>query len=156
MLTGDTIETAHAIASHVGIDNVRGNCLPEDKLAVVQSYANQGKPILMIGDGINDSPSLAAATLGVSMGDATDVSLETADIIMMNNNLENIPYLFRLARKMKLITLQNIAFSMTVIGILLTTNLFGFIELRSGVISHEVSTILVVLNSLRLLKIKKS
>jgi Cd2+/Zn2+-exporting ATPase len=156
MLTGDTIETAHAIASHVGIDNVRGNCLPEDKLAVIQSYANQGKPILMIGDGINDSPSLAAATLGVSMGDATDVSLETADIIMMNNNLENIPYLFRLARKMKLITLQNIAFSMTVIGILLTTNLFGFIELRSGVISHEVSTILVVLNSLRLLKIKKS
>jgi Cd2+/Zn2+-exporting ATPase len=154
MLTGDTLETAQAIASRVGIDDVQGNCFPEDKLAVIQSYANQGKPILMIGDGINDSPSLAAATLGVSMGDATDVSLETADIIMMNNNLENIPYLILLARRMKSITLQNIGFSLTVIAVLLTSNLFGLIELRSGVISHEVSTILVVLNSLRLLKIK--
>jgi Cd2+/Zn2+-exporting ATPase len=155
MLTGDTLETARAIAGHVGIDNVQGNCFPEDKLAVIQSYANQGKPILMIGDGINDSPSLAAATLGVSMGDATDVSLETADIIMMNNNLENIPYLIKLAKRMKSITVQNIGFSLTVIAILLTSNLFGLIELRSGVISHEISTILVVLNSLRLLKIKK-
>ena len=155
MLTGDTLETARAIAGHVGIDNVQGNCFPEDKLAVIQSYANQGKPILMIGDGINDSPSLAAATLGVSMGDATDVSLETADIIMMNNNLQNIPYLIKLAKRMKSITVQNIGFSLTVIAILLTSNLFGLIELRSGVISHEVSTILVVLNSLRLLKIQK-
>jgi Zn2+/Cd2+-exporting ATPase len=154
MLTGDSNETAAAIAHSVGISNFQGNCLPEDKLSIIQQHQANGVPVLMVGDGINDSPSLAAASLGVSMGDGTDVSLETADIIVMNNNLAHVPYLIRLSRKMKTITMQNIVFSLSVIAVLLFSNLFGLIQLRSGVISHEVSTILVVLNSLRLLKIR--
>lgn len=151
MLTGDKEETAKAIALKMNIAKVHANCLPEDKVKVVSDYISQQKQVLMIGDGINDAPSLATASIGVSMGDGTDVSLETADIIMMNNNLGNIPYLVKLSKRTQIIITQNVVFSISVIALLLLSNIFGLIILRIGVLGHELSTILVILNSLRLL-----
>jgi Cd2+/Zn2+-exporting ATPase len=154
MITGDKEETARAIALQMQIPTVHANCLPEEKVKVIENYRQQGKHVLMIGDGINDAPSLATASIGVSMGDGTDVSLETADIVMMNNNLANIPYLLNLSKQSQIIILQNVIFSITVIFILLLSNIAGLIVLRFGVLGHELSTILVILNSLRLLRIK--
>lgn len=154
MLTGDNQATAQLVASEVGIDKFYSDCMPEDKVKVIQDYRKEGRQVLMIGDGINDAPSLVSANIGVSMGDGTDVSLETADIVMMNNDLRNIPYLMKITKKMNTIVLQNVVFSISVITLLLVTNLFGLVDLTYGVFGHEVSTILVILNSLRLLKSK--
>lgn len=154
MLTGDNQATAQLVASEVGIDKFYSECMPEDKVKVIQDYRQEGRQVLMIGDGINDAPSLVSANIGVSMGDGTDVSLETADIVMMNNDLRNIPYLMKITKKMNKIVLQNVVFSIAVITLLLVTNLFGLVDLTYGVFGHEVSTILVILNSLRLLKSK--
>ena len=154
MITGDKEETARAIALQMQIPTVHANCLPEEKVDVIEKYRKQGKHVLMIGDGINDAPSLATASIGVSMGDGTDVSLETADIVMMNNNLANIPYLLMLSKRTQVIILENVIFSISVILLLLLSNIAGLIVLRLGVLGHELSTILVILNSLRLLRIK--
>jgi Cd2+/Zn2+-exporting ATPase len=154
MLTGDNHATAKLIASEVGIDKFYSECMPQDKVNVIQEYRSKGHKVLMIGDGINDAPSLVSANIGVSMGDGTDVSLETADIVMMNNDLRNIPYLMKITKRMNFIVLQNVVFSILVITLLLITNLFGLVDLTYGVFGHEVSTILVILNSLRLLKSK--
>jgi Cd2+/Zn2+-exporting ATPase len=151
MLTGDKEETAKAIALKMNIAKVHANCLPEDKVKIVSEYKAAHKQVLMIGDGINDAPSLATASIGVSMGDGTDVSLETADIIMMNNNLRHIPYLVKLSKRTQMIITQNVVFSISVIALLLLSNIAGLIILRLGVLGHELSTILVILNSLRLL-----
>ena len=151
MLTGDNAFTAKKIAQSVGIDTYFSECLPDDKVKHIQSFKEKGHRVLMVGDGINDAPSLVTADLGVAMGDGTDVSLETADVVMMNNNLANIPYLMRISRRMKTIILQNVVFSISVIAMLLIANLFGFVLLTFGVLGHELSTILVILNSLRLL-----
>ena len=153
MITGDKEETARAIAIQMQIPTVHANCLPEEKVEVIENYRKKGKHVLMIGDGINDAPSLAKASIGVSMGDGTDVSLETADIVMMNNNLANIPYLLKLSKRAQVIILQNMIFSISVIVLLLLSNIAGLIILRFGVLGHELSTILVILNSLRLLRI---
>jgi Zn2+/Cd2+-exporting ATPase len=153
MLTGDHKDTAHNIAHTVGIKRYVANCFPKDKLDIIKT--NQAsKKILMVGDGINDAPALMQADLGIAMGTGTDISLESADIIIMNDNLGSIPYMIRLSKKMKAIINQNIIFSISVIIILLISNIFGLILLPYGVIGHEGSTILVILNSLRLLKFK--
>jgi len=154
MLTGDQSETAHNIANTVGIKRYVANCFPKDKLDIIKQ--NQpSKRVLMVGDGLNDAPALTQANLGIAMGTGTDVSLETADMIIMNDDLSSIPFLFKLSKKMNVITMQNIAFALSVIVLLLFTNVFFDLALPLGVIGHEGSTILVILNSLRLLKQKK-
>lgn len=151
LLTGDHEDTARAIAQEAGIETYLANCLPEDKAAYVKKLQKDLGKVLMIGDGINDAPALATADIGVAMGAGTDVSLETADIVFMNNNIENLPKIINLSRRMRRITIQNVIFSTSVIALLMVTNLFGKIELPLGVVAHEGSTILVILNSLRLL-----
>ncbi len=153
MLTGDQKETAHNIAHTVGIKRYVANCFPKDKLEIIKTN-QQTRKILMVGDGLNDAPALIQADLGIAMGTGTDVSLESADIIIMNDNLASIPYMIRLSKKMKTIMNQNIIFAISVIIILLISNVFGLILLPYGVIGHEGSTILVILNSLRLLRFK--
>jgi len=154
MLTGDQRETAHNIANTVGIKRYIANCFPKDKLDIIKQNQHN-KKVLMVGDGLNDAPALTQANLGIAMGTGTDVSLETADMIIMNDDLSSLPYLFKLAKKMHVITTQNIIFALSVIITLLISNVFLDLALPLGVIGHEGSTILVILNSLRLLKQKK-
>ncbi|HBD74164.1 MAG TPA: cadmium-translocating P-type ATPase [Acholeplasmataceae bacterium] len=154
MLTGDQRETAHNIANTVGIKRYIANCFPKDKLEIIKQNQHN-KKVLMVGDGLNDAPALTQANLGVAMGTGTDVSLETADMIIMNDDLSSLPYLFKLAKKMHVITTQNIIFALSIIITLLISNVFLDLALPLGVIGHEGSTILVILNSLRLLKQKK-
>ena len=152
MLTGDQEHTALAIAKQVGVKQVESECLPTCKSDFVQEIKTSDQVVMMIGDGINDAPSLAIADIGAAMGDATDVSLETADVVFINNNLNNIISLLNLSKKASKIITQNLVFSISVIIFLLMSNVFGFVVLTHGVIAHEGSTILVILNSLRLLK----
>ena len=151
LLTGDHHFTAKAIAKEAGITSFEANCFPEDKVKRVEQLQKTKGKVLMVGDGINDAPALAIADIGVAMGTGTDVSLETADIIFMNDKLDNLPKTIKLAKRMRKITIQNIIFSTSVILFLLVSNVFGLILLPTGVVAHEMSTILVILNSLRLL-----
>ncbi|MBE0700248.1 MAG: cadmium-translocating P-type ATPase, partial [Acholeplasmataceae bacterium] len=151
LLTGDNEDTAKSIAKEANIDVYESNCFPEDKVNKVKELQKAYGKVLMIGDGINDAPALATADIGVAMGTGTDVSLETADIIFMNDKLENLPRTLNLAMRMRHVTLQNVIFSITVITLLMISNVFGLIQLPFGVVAHETSTILVILNSLRLL-----
>lgn len=152
MITGDNRYAANKIANKVGITHVLSEKLPEEKYKHVEKLKDQGKTVMMVGDGINDAPALAIANIGVAMGSGTDVSLETSDVVFMNNHIQNIVRSIILAKRMKRISRQNIIFSMAVIAALLVSNVFGLVLLPFGVIAHEGSTILVILNSLRLLK----
>ena len=152
MMTGDAEATAEAVAKHLEISDYQANCLPEDKAAYVKKLAEKGVSVAMVGDGINDAPALANATVGIAIGEGTALAIEASDIVLLKNNLSLIKYGHELSKKMKRIILQNIVFSLSVITILILANVFQFINLPLGVIGHEGSTILVILNGLRLLK----
>jgi Cd2+/Zn2+-exporting ATPase len=152
MLTGDRESTARAIAREVGIDRVYADLLPEDKVRVVEELARRGA-VAMVGDGVNDAPALARARLGIAMGgEGTDVALETADVVLMKDDLTKLPHLIRLGKRMKRIVTQNVAFALTVIVVLVLANFIRLINLPFGVVGHEGSTLLVILNGLRLLR----
>nr|WP_307337543.1 heavy metal translocating P-type ATPase [Metabacillus malikii] len=151
MLTGDSKETAAAIANELKLDVYRGECLPADKVSEIKALKEKYGIVTMIGDGINDAPALAISDVGVAMGEGTDVALETADIILMKNELSKLTKAVKLSNKMNRIVKQNIVFSMSVIAILICTNFIQVLDLPLGVIGHEGSTILVILNGLRLL-----
>ena len=152
MMTGDAESTAEAVAKHLEISDYQANCLPEDKAAYVKNLAEKGVSVAMVGDGINDAPALANATVGIAIGEGTALAIEASDIVLLKNNLSLIKYGHELSKKMKGIILQNIVFSLSIITILILANVFQFINLPLGVIGHEGSTILVILNGLRLLK----
>jgi Zn2+/Cd2+-exporting ATPase len=152
MLTGDNASTARSIALQAGIDIYHSGLFPDQKVDYIRQYQSSMGPVMMVGDGINDAPALAIADVSVAMGSATDVSLETADIVLMNNKLSNLLPLFRISKRTRTITLQNVVFSLSVIAVLMVSNVFGAIELPTGVVAHEMSTILVIMNSLRLLR----
>lgn len=151
MLTGDNARVAKAIAAQAGVDEFHADLLPAQKVQVIRELETIG-PVAMVGDGVNDAPALAAATVGVAMGAAgTDVAMETADLVLMSDNLARLPFAFAISRKARRIVYQNIAFAMSVIVILVIAALGFHLPLPIGVIGHEGSTLLVVLNGLRLL-----
>nr|WP_237712684.1 heavy metal translocating P-type ATPase [Paenibacillus elgii] len=153
MLTGDQRLTAEAIAGEAGIDQVYAGLLPEDKLNIVKTLKEKYTHVAMVGDGINDAPALAAASVGIAMGAAgSDAALETADLVLMNDDLDKIKEAIVLGRRTTRIIKQNIAFAVTVIAFLIAANFFKGIPLPLGVVGHEGSTILVILNGLRLLR----
>ncbi len=153
MLTGDNEQTAQNIAQAVGVDQVYAQLLPEDKLHIIRRLQQQYKTVAMVGDGINDAPALAQASVGIAMGGAgSDVALETADIILMADRLEKIAVAKRLGKRAQTTVKQNIAFALSFIILLLVGNFLGGINLPIGVIGHEGSTVLVTLSGLRLLR----
>ena len=154
MLTGDNEKTAKVIAKEAGIDQYIAECLPETKVQHMKELLAKHSFVGMVGDGINDAPALATATTGFAMGEGTDVALETADVILMKNDLSKIAYAVKMSRKMQRIVKQNIFFSLAVITILIVSNFLQVVDLPLGVIGHEGSTILVILNGLRMLNRK--
>lgn len=152
MLTGDREATAQAIGRQLGVDQVYADLLPEDKVEIVKQLSGTGK-VAMIGDGVNDAPALATASVGIAMGAAgTDVALETANVVLMADDLSNIPYAISLGRRTARVIKQNLAFAIGVVLVLVVSNFFGGINLPSGVVGHESSTLLVILSGLRLLR----
>ncbi|NNJ10177.1 cadmium-translocating P-type ATPase [Chloroflexales bacterium ZM16-3] len=152
MLTGDNVRVAEAMGRRLGIDEVHAGLLPEDKLRLVEELGKKYGPVAMVGDGVNDAPALAAASSGIAMGAAgTDAALETADIVLMSDDLGAIGYAIGLSKRTQRVVWQNIGFAMSVVVVLVITTLTIGVPLPLGVVGHEGSTILVVLNGLRLL-----
>lgn len=153
MLTGDNRSTAEAISQEAGIDLVFSNLLPEDKLNVIKELREKYDTVAMVGDGVNDAPALATASVGIAMGGTgSDAALETADLVLMNDDLSRIEEAVKIGGKMRRVIIQNMTFSIAVIAVLILSNFTVGISLPLGVIGHEGSTILVILNGLRLLR----
>jgi len=153
VLSGDTQKTVDAVAGRLGIEDRHGAMLPEDKAEVIAQLSSQGRRVMMVGDGINDAPPLAAATVGVAMGGlGSDIALNAADVVLMHDRLERIPDLMRLGRRTNAIIRANLFFATGVIVALTAFSLFGSLPLPVAVIGHEGSTVLVILNGLRVLR----
>lgn len=152
MLTGDNQQVADAVASQIGIDTAMGNLLPEQKVAAIEQLTKDEARVAMIGDGVNDAPAMAKSTVGIAMGAAgSDVALETADIALMGDQLSLLPFAIGLSRKAKSIIRQNLMISMGMVCILVPSTIMGWAGMGPAVIGHEGSTLVVVLNALRLL-----
>ncbi len=153
MLTGDNSEVAERIGAEVGVTDVRAGLLPEDKLQAIRALNTEYGAIAMVGDGVNDAPALATATVGIAMGGAgTAVALETADVALMADDLGKLPFAVGLSRASRNVIRQNLAVSLAVIALLIVTSVFGWLELSWAVVLHEGSSLVVVANALRLLR----
>lgn len=147
MLTGDNDRVARNIAAQLGLDNVHAELMPEDKVTAIHELRAQYGEVAMVGDGVNDAPALAAADIGIAMGAAgTDVALETADLVLMGDKLELIPYAIGLSKQARRVVWQNIGFSIAVIVVLILSAFAISLPLPLGVLGHEGSTVIVVLN----------
>ncbi len=151
MVTGDNENTGKHIAKQVGIKEVHANKMPDEKSSILDELKEKYGNIGMVGDGVNDAPALAKSSVGFAMGSGTDIAMETADVVLIKDDLTMIPYSIGLSKKMKRIVIANVLFAIAVIALLIIANLFQAINLPLGVIGHEGSTILVILNGLRLL-----
>ncbi len=154
MLTGDHRQVAEVIAGQLGLDDVRAELLPQDKAQVVETLART-RVVAMVGDGVNDAPALASASVGIAMGAAgTDAAMETADVVLMGDDLTRLPRAVSLSRRAKRVVLQNLGFASAVIITLISIVLTLGLRLAFGVVGHEGSTVVVVLNGLRLLRFR--
>ncbi|NJN82465.1 MAG: HAD-IC family P-type ATPase [Caldilineaceae bacterium] len=161
MLTGDNKQSANYIAKEAGIDEVYSSLLPEEKVRIIRKIVGESNTA-MVGDGVNDAPALATASVGIAMGaGGTDVALETADVVLMASDLNKLPFTLRLGRSATRIVRQNVIFSVSVIVLLVSATILGpllvpgfVMPLPLGVVGHEGSTLIVVLNGLRMLAIK--
>lgn len=152
LLTGDNEMVASKVAKEVKVNDYVANCLPEDKIKHILKSQRNKKVVGMVGDGINDAPALANADIGIAMGSGSSVAIESADVVIVKNDLAKLLYSYHLSKRLNRIIKQNIFFSVSVIIILMILNLLGYLDLPIGVVFHEGSTILVILNGLRLLR----
>ena len=151
MITGDSRETAEMIGMKLGVQEVVANVLPEEKLEKIESQKERYGLTAMVGDGVNDAPALATADIGIAMGNGTDIAIETSDIVIMKNDLQKLVSAHKISKKLHRVILENMIFAMSVVVMLLILNFFGLTNIGWGVVLHEGSTILVLLNGLRLL-----
>jgi Cd2+/Zn2+-exporting ATPase len=152
MLTGDRRHAAESVAKELGLDEVRAGLSPEDKVSAIVSLREQGRKVAMVGDGVNDAPCLAAADVSVAMGArGSDAALEQAEVILMHDRIENFLAAQRLSRRARAVIRQNLTISLGVVIIMVIATAFGAVPLAVGVAAHEGSTLVVCINSLRLL-----
>lgn len=153
IITGDNLATANAIGAAVGADAVHANLLPADKTRIVEQMLLAHGAVAVVGDGVNDAPALASATVGIAMGrTGTDVALDTADVVLMTDDVSRIPFAIDLGRRALRVVKQNLVIALSMIVVLVTADVLGRITLPTGVIGHEGSTLLVTLSGLRLLR----
>lgn len=152
LITGDAQLTGEAIASELGIDSVYANVMPEDKATIIKEQKDKYGTTAMVGDGVNDAPALVNADVGVAMGQGTDVAVDVADLVLMQNDLEKLALSHQTTQKMNRVIWQNIIFSLCVVIFLVAVSLFGLTDMTLSVIIHEGSTLVVILNGLRLLR----
>lgn len=156
MLTGDNQKVAEAIAKEIGITDAMGSLMPEQKVDAIDKLRAEEKKVAMVGDGVNDAPAMAKSTVGIAMGAAgSDVALETADIALMADRLSSLPFAIGLSKKASRIIRQNIIISLGMVVVLIPLTMFGIAHMGPAVIGHEGSTLIVVLNALRLLGYKR-
>jgi P-type E1-E2 ATPase len=152
LLTGDNPRAAASLAAHAGIAQVRAGLLPEDKVTAVRDLQDDGRRVLLVGDGVNDSPALATADVGAAMGGVgSDLALSSADAVVVRDDLATLPAVLDLSRRARRVIVQNLVLAAAVICVLVLVDLFGHLPLPLGVAGHEGSTVLVGLNGLRLL-----
>jgi len=156
MLTGDNQKVADAVAKEIGLTDAWGSLLPEEKVEAIKELREKESKVAMVGDGVNDAPAMANSTVGIAMGAAgSDVALETADIALMADKLETLPFAIGLSRKAKGIIKQNLWVSLGIVALLIPATVFSFANIGIAVLIHEGSTLVVVFNALRLLAYKK-
>lgn len=151
MLTGDNQATADYVAQTVGIDEVHAELMPEQKVTFVKQFQQAGRTVAFVGDGINDSPSIATADIGIAMGSGTDVAIETSDVVLMQSSFEALVHAYGLAKKTVLNTKENITIAIAVVAFLLIGLIAGFIYMASGMFVHEASILVVIFNAMRLI-----
>jgi Cd2+/Zn2+-exporting ATPase len=155
VLTGDNEVTANAIASELGIDEVKANLSPENKSEIIKELRKKYRTVAMVGDGINDAPALAQASVGIAMGTGgTDTAIEAADVALMADDLSKVPYAIRLGKKARRISRQNIVFSILLLTVMIPLALIGVMSVAFAVAVHEGSEILAVLNGLRMRRVE--
>jgi Cd2+/Zn2+-exporting ATPase len=153
MLTGDNEATAQTIAASAGIGEVQADLLPEQKVAAIESLLNEHGAVAMVGDGVNDAPALARATVGIAMGVAgTDTALETADVALMADDLRNLPFAVNLSRRARTIIRQNVALSLGIKAIFLALAIAGAATLWMAVFADVGASLIVIFNGMRLLR----
>jgi len=153
MLTGDHAASAAEFSRQLSLPDFRAGLLPHQKVKVLHELAQEYHTVAMVGDGVNDAPALVSAQVGIAMGGSgSDAALENADIVLMSDRIERLPEVVALGRRAQRIILQNLVFALGVMLLLVVATFTGFLSLTAGVIGHEGSTVLVVFNSLRLLR----
>ncbi|WP_368645666.1 heavy metal translocating P-type ATPase [Alkalibacterium putridalgicola] len=152
LITGDSEMTGKAVAKQLGIDEVIANVMPEDKSRIIDEQKEKYGVTAMVGDGVNDAPALVNADVGIAMGDGTDVAVEVSDLVLMQNNLSKLVQSHNISSKMNRVIWQNIIFSMAVVAFLIVVSFLGLTDIAISVIIHEGSTLVVILNGLRLLR----
>ncbi|MPN04545.1 putative manganese/zinc-exporting P-type ATPase [bioreactor metagenome] len=155
LLTGDNEAAAHSIASLVGIEQVKSNLLPEDKMTIIQDYNNKNEPICMVGDGVNDALALSTAYAGIAMGGVgSDIAVESADAVLVSDDVKRLPYLFRTMKKVMKKVNQNIIISLAINIVAVVLSVVGLLNPVTGALMHNCGSVFVVINAALLLREK--